>query len=195
MASKTLTILVAGHDDAGTRAIEDGLSDTGAFRVLPAGGLADLIPRAAALAPDAVVATLGTADRAAVDPLFRLARSGGCAVLLFAERAEPGLAAQAAEAGVAAFVVDGLRPDRVRSIVETALSRFAAFETLKRERDEARSQLAERKLIEKAKGLLMQQKSLTEEQAYTALRKAAMKQGRRIADIAQSVVTAAEIGI
>jgi response regulator NasT len=81
----------------------------------------------------------------------------------------------------------------VRPILETALARFAAFETLKRERDEARTQLADRKLIERAKGILMQQKSLTEEAAYNALRKAAMKQGRRIADIAQSVITAAQI--
>lgn len=193
MANKTLTILVAGPDAASTRPLVEGLSGAGDARVTAVAGFGDVIARAASVAPDAVVATLGTPDRATLDVLFRLARFGGCAVVLFADRAEPGVAAEAVDAGVASFVVDGLRPDRVRPIVETALSRFAAFETLKRERDEARSQLAERKLIEKAKGILMQHKSLNEEQAYTALRKAAMKQGRRIADIAQSIITAAQI--
>lgn len=195
MAMKPLTILVAGHDAPSARLAADGFAGAGDVRVVVVEGLEGLLPRVAALAPDAVVATLGTPDHAALEPLFRLARSGGCAVVLFADRAEPGVSALAVEAGVAAFVVDGLRPARVRPIVETALSRYAAFETLKRERDEARTQLAERKLIERAKGILMQQKSLTEEQAYAALRKAAMKQGRRIADIAQSVITAAEVGI
>ncbi|MBP2297156.1 ANTAR domain-containing response regulator [Azospirillum rugosum] len=193
MANKTLSILVAGPDAASTRPLLDGLSGTGDIRVTAVEGFADVTARAAALAPDAVVAALGGADRATLDSLFQLARSGGCAVVLFADRAEPGVTAAAVEAGVASFVVDGLRPDRVRPIVDTALSRFAAFETLKRERDEARTQLAERKLIERAKGILMQQKSLTEEQAYTALRKAAMRQGRRIADIAQSIITASQI--
>ncbi len=195
MATKTLTILVAGHDAPSARQVADGFAGAGDVRVVVVEGLEDLVSRVAALAPGAVVATLGTPDHSTLEPLFRLARSGGCAVVLFAERAEAGVSALAVEAGVAAFVVDGLRPDRVRPIVETALSRYAAFETLKRERDEARTQLAERKLIERAKGILMQQKSLTEEQAYAALRKAAMKQGRRIADIAQSVITAAEVGI
>lgn len=198
MASKPLTILVAGPDATATRAVEDGLAGAGgrdriADRIVVVHGFADLPARVAARAPDAVVAVLATSDPATLDGLFRLARSGACAVVLFADRAPPGAAAQAAEAGVAAFVLDGLHPARVRPILETALARYAAFETLKRERDEARTQLADRKLIERAKGILMQQKSQTEEAAYNALRKAAMKQGRRIADIAQSVITAAQI--
>lgn len=194
MANKPLTILVAGPDADATRPVEDGLAGArGADRIAVLHGVADLPARVAALAPDAVVAVLETSAPAALDGVFRLARSGACAVVLFADKAPSGAAAQAAEAGVAAFVIDGLHPARVRPILETALARFAAFETLKRERDEARTQLADRKLIERAKGILMQQKSLTEEAAYNALRKAAMKQGRRIADIAQSVITAAQI--
>ncbi|TWA63732.1 response regulator receiver and ANTAR domain protein [Azospirillum brasilense] len=198
MANKPLTILVAGPDAAATRPVEDGLAGAGGHdritdRITVLHGFADLPTRAAALAPDALVAVLETSDAAALDGVFRLARSGACAVVLFADTAPPGAAVRAAEAGVAAFVLDGLHPARVRPILETALARFAAFETLKRERDEARAQLAERKLIERAKGILMQRNSLTEEAAYNALRKAAMKQGRRVADIAQSVITAAQI--
>ncbi|CAO3455557.1 Response regulator NasT [Azospirillum argentinense] len=194
MANKPLTILVVGPDADATRPVETGLAAAaGRDRIALLHGVADLPARVAALAPDAVVAVLETSDAATLDGVFQLARSVACAVVLFADRAPPGAAARAAEAGVAAFVLDGLHPARVRPILETALARFAAFETLKRERDEARSQLADRKLIERAKGILMQQKSLTEEAAYTALRKAAMKQGRRVAEIAQSVITAAQI--
>ncbi|MFL7905465.1 ANTAR domain-containing response regulator [Azospirillum argentinense] len=194
MANNPLTILVVGPDADATRPVETGLAAAaGRDRIALLHGVADLPARVAALAPDAVVAVLETSDAATLDGVFQLARSAACAVVLFADRAPPGAAARAAEAGVAAFVLDGLHPARVRPILETALARFAAFETLKRERDEARSQLADRKLIERAKGILMQQKSLTEEAAYTALRKAAMKQGRRVAEIAQSVITAAQI--
>ncbi|QCO03671.1 ANTAR domain-containing response regulator [Azospirillum argentinense] len=194
MANKPLTILVAGPDADATRPVEDGLAGAGGRdRIALLHGFADLPARVTALAPDAVVAVLETSDAATLDNVFRLARSAACAVVLFADRVPPGAAARAAEAGVAAFVLDGLHPARVRPILETALARFAAFETLKRERDEARTQLADRKLIERAKGILMQQKSLTEEAAYNALRKAAMKQGRRVAEIAQSVITAAQI--
>ncbi len=125
---KTLSILLAGHDAISTRLVEEGLS-VGGVRVVTVNALSDLIGRVAAQAPDAVVATLGTPDRAMLDLLFRLARSGGCAVVLFADHADREAIADAAGAGVAAFVVGGLRRDRVRVIVETAVKRFAAFET------------------------------------------------------------------
>ncbi|MBP2316414.1 ANTAR domain-containing response regulator [Azospirillum soli] len=130
MTDKTLSILLAGHDTISTRLVEEGLS-TGGIRVATVNDLSELSDRVSAQAPDAVVATLGTPDRATLETLFRLARSGRCAVVLFADRADRGAIADAAEAGVAAFVVDGLCRDRVRVIVETAVKRFAAFETLK----------------------------------------------------------------
>jgi len=128
MTDKTLNILVIGHDEISLRLVEEGLSDSD-VRVTTVRALEDLIAGVAALSPDAVVATLGAPDCATLEMLFRLARTGTCAVVLFADRADRGAIAEAAEAGVAAFVVDGLRRDRVRVIVETAVSRFAAFET------------------------------------------------------------------
>jgi response regulator NasT len=92
---------------------------------------------------------------------------------------------------VSAYVVDGLRRERVRAIVETSVSRFRAFEKLRSELDETRRQLADRKLIDRAKGILMKQRGFTEEQAYEAMRKAAMDSNQRLADVAQGVITAA----
>ena len=87
----------------------------------------------------------------------------------------------------------GLRKERVRPIVEIAISRFAAFDRMRRERDAAVTQLAERKVIEKAKGLLMEKRQMSENEAYTALRQAAMRQNRRMVDIAGSIIIAFEM--
>jgi two-component system, response regulator / RNA-binding antiterminator len=92
---------------------------------------------------------------------------------------------------VSAYVVDGLRKERVRAIVEMSVSRFRAFEKLRVELDETRRQLADRKLIDRARGILMKERGIGEEAAYELLRKAAMDNNLRVADVAQSVITAA----
>jgi response regulator NasT len=99
----------------------------------------------------------------------------------------------AVEAGVSAYVVDGLRKERVKAIVEMAVSRFNAFDRLQRELVEARNELASRKIIERAKGILMKSRQLPEEEAYALLRQTAMNEKRKLVDIAQSVVTAASL--
>jgi two-component system, response regulator / RNA-binding antiterminator len=95
--------------------------------------------------------------------------------------------------GVSAYVVDGLSASRVRPVLDVAIARFKAFDGLRRERDSARSQLAERKLVDRAKGILMRAKSLSEEEAYDRMRRAAMNEQKKLSEIAQSIVTAAEM--
>lgn len=92
---------------------------------------------------------------------------------------------------MSAYVVDGLRKERVKPILDMAISRFNAFSRLAHELEEARSELEGRKLVDRAKGILMKSRGLSEADAYTLLRKTAMNQNRRIADIAQSLITAA----
>ncbi len=99
----------------------------------------------------------------------------------------------AVEAGVGAYIVDGLRKERVKSILDMAVSRFNAFTQLREELDHVKQELEERKVIERAKGILMKERSLSEEAAYNLLRKAAMNENRRLAEVAQSVVTAARL--
>jgi response regulator NasT len=114
---------------------------------------------------------------------------------MFVDQSDRTMIQAAIEAGVSAYVVDGLRKERIKPIVEMAVSRFEAFDRLRRERDTAQAKLADRKVIERAKGLLMKRKGLGEEEAYGLMRQAAMKQNRKIADIAQSVITAFELEI
>lgn len=92
---------------------------------------------------------------------------------------------------MSAYIVDGLRKERVKAILDMAVSRFNAYERLRRELDEAKDQLAERKVIERAKGILMKARSVTEDEAYALLRRTAMNENRRIAEVAHSVVMAA----
>ena len=104
----------------------------------------------------------------------------------------PGLRIEAAiDAGVSAYVVDGLKKERIKPILDTAIRRFRAFERLREELDQARSELSERKRIEKAKGILMRTRGLSEENAYALLRSTAMQKNKRIAEIAESLITAA----
>jgi response regulator NasT len=112
---------------------------------------------------------------------------------MFAERSDQETTENAIRAGVSAYVVDGLNPDRLKPLVEVAIARFREFQALRQELAETRSKLAERKVIEKAKGLLMQKKQLNEQEAYQALRKMAMDRNQRLGEVAQNVIDVMEL--
>jgi response regulator NasT len=114
-------------------------------------------------------------------------------IVLFAERSDDETIAAAMRAGVSAYVVDALNPKLLKSIMQVAIARFREFQALRRELEETRTKLAERKLIDKAKGLLMQHKSLSEQDAYQALRKLAMDRNQRIGDVARNVIAVMEL--
>lgn len=114
-------------------------------------------------------------------------------LVLFAADESSATIARAVQAGVSAYVLDGVEPQRVRSILEAAMARFRQFKALADELHRARSQLAERKLIERAKGIVMAQRALTEDQAYKLLRKTAMDRNKRMAEIAESIIAASEL--
>jgi response regulator NasT len=109
---------------------------------------------------------------------------------MFVDRSDTDMIKAAVEAGVGAYIVDGLKKERVKAILDMAVSRFNAFSELREELDRARLALSERKVIERAKGILMREKGLTEDAAYGLIRKAAMNESKRVAEIAQALVTA-----
>jgi response regulator NasT len=100
---------------------------------------------------------------------------------------------EATRAGVSAYVVDGLDPARVKSIIDVACARFEEFQRLRAALAEANLRLAERKVVERAKGVLMKARGLSEDEAYRALRRMAMDRNRRLAEVAQALVDAAEL--
>jgi response regulator NasT len=125
--------------------------------------------------------------------MFQLSRAVKRPIAMFVDRADTASIEAAVDAGVSAYIVDGLRKERVKPILQMAISRFNAFSRMARELEEARGELENRKLIERAKGILMKSRSLSEDEAYALLRKTAMNQNRKLADVAMSLVTAADL--
>jgi response regulator NasT len=139
------------------------------------------------------VTSLTAPDPAVVQQLEQLSRECPLPVVVFTERSDSAPLRAAVKAGVSAYVVDGLEAERVEPVLQTALARFREFQTLRQERDAAVTELAERKLVERAKGILMRRRNLPENVAYTALRKMAMDRGKRLAEVAESIVTAEDM--
>jgi response regulator NasT len=128
-----------------------------------------------------------------LEQMFQVSRVVQKPVAMFVDTADRGTIEAAIDAGVSAYVVDGLRKERVRSIVEMSVSRFRAFEKLRVELDDTKRQLADRKVIDRAKGILMKVKGLTEDEAYVLMRSTAMREKKKIGEIAQSILTASEL--
>lgn len=186
-------ILVIDENPDRAAIVERGLVESGYARVARIGTSHNLVERIQALAPDIIIIDLENPDRDTLEQMFQVSRAIARPIAMFVDQSDASMIHEAVAAGVSAYVVDGLRQDRIRPIVEMAISRFNVFDQLRRERDEAQAKLNERKLIERAKGILMKEKGLSEEDSYALLRKNAMKQNRKIYEIAQSVITAFQL--
>lgn len=195
MGTDGLDLAILVIDDNADRAaiLEQGLVEAGYTKVTTMRSLINLTQRVQALAPDVIIVDLANPDRDTLESMFQVSREVRRPIAMFVDQADRESIAKAIDAGVSAYVVDGLKKERVRPVVEMAVSRFNVFDKLRRERDEAVSQLADRKVIDRAKGMLMDKRGMSEREAYGALRQAAMRQNRRIAEIAQSVITAFEM--
>ncbi|MBO6719210.1 MAG: ANTAR domain-containing response regulator [Rhizobiaceae bacterium] len=193
MPPAPLSILVIDENHIRASIIEAGLREAGHDRVTVVHDVAGIAARVAAINPDVIVIDLENPNRDMLENMFQLSRAVRRPIAMFVDRSDQSAIEAAIDAGVSAYVVDGLRQERVKPILDMAVSRFNAFSRLTRELEEARSELEGRKVIDRAKGILMAQRGLTEEAAYALLRKTAMNQNRRIADVAQSLVTAADL--
>ncbi|WP_421951509.1 ANTAR domain-containing response regulator [Pelagibacterium sp.] len=187
----TLSILVVDDNRIRASIIEDGLREAGHGPVHVITEINEVASRIGEIAPDVVIIDLENPNRDMLEHFFALSRVLQRPIAMFVDRADPGSIEAAVEAGVSAYVVDGLKKERVKPILDMAISRFNAFSRLRGELAAARFELEDRKTVEKAKGILMRTRGLSEEQAYALLRKTAMNQNRKIAEIAQSLITAA----
>ncbi len=114
-------------------------------------------------------------------------------IAMFVDSSDDAMIGAAIDAGVSAYVVDGLRKERVKPILDLAIRRFNAFARMQAELVEARGALAERKTIDRAKAILMQSRAMAEPDAYALLRTTAMNQGRKIIDVAEALITASDL--
>lgn len=193
MANLDLSILIIDENRIRASIIEEGLREAGYGRVAVIHDVNEVGRTISQSSPDVIFIDLENPKRDTLEHFFSLSRAIQRPIAMFVDRSDGAMIEKAVEAGVSAYVVDGLKKERVKPILDMAISRFNAFSRLTRELEEARSALEERKIIDQAKGILMKTKGLGEPEAYALLRKTAMNQNRRLVDIAQSLITAANL--
>jgi len=191
MNSKSLAILVIDENRIRAAIIEAGLREAGHERVTVSYDVTGIARRIAEFEPDVIFIDLENPNRDMLENMFQLSRAVKRPIAMFVDRSDQAAIEAAVDAGVSAYVVDGLKRERVKPILDMAISRFNAFSRMTRELEEARSELENRKLIDRAKGILMATRGLSEADAYALLRKTAMNQNRKISEIAESLITAA----
>jgi two-component system, response regulator / RNA-binding antiterminator len=188
-----LRVLIVDQNVTRAGILESGLREAGYVNVVILRDMQNLLRRIVDIDPDVVLIDLENPNRDVLEQVFQVSRCVRRPIAMFVDCSEAEMIAAAVDAGIASYVVDGLKKERVRAVLDTAISRFNAFNKLREELDQAREALRERKIVERAKGIIMKRHGLSEEAAYALLRKAAMNENRRIHEVAQSVVTAAEL--
>jgi response regulator NasT len=189
--STDLTILVIDENAIRASIIEEGLNEAGHLNVRVIHEMQGVARLIETMDPDVIIIDIENPNRDMMEHMFQLTRMISRPIAMFVDRSDTAAIEAAVDAGVSAYVVDGLKKERIKPILDMAVSRFNAFSRLQRELFEARNALEERKVIERAKGILMKMRGLSEEQAFALLRQTAMNEKKKLADIAQSVVTAA----
>ena len=186
---------IAIVDESATRAsiIEDGLSQLSDASIHTLTKREGLLARIAEIDPDVVLMDLGNPSRDVLEEYFAVSRALSRPIAMFVDESDDDAIAASIDAGVSAYVVDGLASNRIRSLLDLAVRRFNAFSRLQTELAEAQGQLAARHAIDRAKRILMDGKGVSEPEAYAELRRKAMSSNRRIAEIAEAVVTAHDL--
>ncbi len=191
--AKTLTIVVVENDKSRAMAIVDGLRETGGHEIHVLAEQSGLARSIANLAPDVVLIDVANPSRDSIEELALASGPLERPVAFFVDHSDTNMTKTAIEAGVSAYVVDGLQNDRIKPVLDAAIARFQLFQRMRIELETTKQALEERKVIDRAKGLLMKARGISEEDAYALLRKTAMDQGKRVADIAIALVTAADL--
>lgn len=188
-----MRILVVDDSEDRGRAVMEGLAGTDCTVVGPArtsAALRDMLKREDI---DVVIASMSSPDRDTLESLRDSSIKTPRAIVMFVDEEGADMASEAVQAGVSAYVVDGFSTKRVRPVLEVAIARFLKFESLRQELVESKAALADRKVVERAKGILMQQRGLSEPDAYALLRKTAMAQNQKIIDVAKSILSVADL--
>ncbi|MEL6801774.1 MAG: ANTAR domain-containing protein [Pseudomonadota bacterium] len=188
-----LSIIVVEQDRDRALMIVDSLKAAGDNDIHVISEVSSLPRRISQLQPDVVLVDLSSPTRDMIEELTIAVSPLDRPVAIFADQSDAALTKAAIEAGVSAYVVDNLRPERLTPVIEAAIARFNMFRRMRDELTETKRALEERKVIDRAKGLLMKARGIDEDAAYAILRKAAMDQGKKISDVASALVTAADL--
>jgi response regulator NasT len=173
--------------------LQEGLREAGFAGVTHISEMHNLLARIYALDPDVILIDLENPSRDVLEQMFQVSRAVRRPIAMFVDQSDAASIQASVDAGVSAYIVDGLKKERVKPILDLCIFRFNAFSKLQDELERTKSALEDRKIIDRAKGILMKLKGLNEEEAYVLLRSTAMREKKKIAEIAQSIVTASEL--
>ena len=192
-ADRATRIVIIDPSPVRRAILEEGLAAAGYRDIVHLDGIERVMERIVALDPDVIVIDLESPTRDVLEQMFQVSRAVPRPVAMFVDRSDTAMIQAAMDAGVSAYVVDGLRKERVKPILDMCISRFNVFSRMRDELAQARSQLEERRTIDRAKTLLMRAKGISEDEAYGLLRRTAMNEQKRVADVAQAITMAAEL--
>ncbi len=190
---RMLRVLVVDESPERADVLRDGLARAGCEVAASLTSPLELLQAIALARPDVIIIDTESPSRDVLEHLVVVSRDEPRPIVMFARDADAAVIREAMRAGVSAYVVDGLDPGRVKSIIDVACARFDEFQKLRAALAAANLKLAERKVVERAKGVLMKARGLSEDEAYRALRRLAMDRNRRLADVAQALIDASEL--
>ena len=188
MSESRLKIMLVDQDAGRGAILRQALTDAGHEVIARIAPDRKLLREVQSCQPDIVIVDMEAPGRDTLEQMREITRDQPKPIILFSNKRDGEYIRLAVQAGVSAYVVDGLSRERIMPIVEVAMARFREFEALRHELHETKSQLADRKVIDKAKGVLMQRKGLNEEDAYKLLRKAAMDRNLKVAEVARTLL-------
>lgn len=189
--NRHLNILVIESDKTRARTVAEALASDGTCRVVILADTSSLSRRIAEMDPDVVLIDVADPSRDVIEDMAVATSPKERAVALFAPGGDTEFMRAAIEAGVSAYVAEDIRPEVLRPVIDLAIAQFGTVRRLRLELETTRRALEERKLIDRAKGILMRARGLSEDEAYALLRKTAMDQKKKMAEVAGALVTAA----
>ncbi|WP_369723606.1 MULTISPECIES: ANTAR domain-containing response regulator [unclassified Bradyrhizobium] len=192
-AEQSPKIVIVDESPIRAAILEEGLREAGFTQIVHISEMQSLLARIYAVDPDIILIDLENPSRDVLEAMFQVSRAVRRPIAMFVDQSDSSSIQASVEAGVSAYIVDGLKKERIKPILDLCVSRFNAFAKLQEELERTKSQLEDRKVIEKAKGILMKVKGLTEDEAYVLLRSTAMREKKKIGEIAQSIITASEM--
>jgi response regulator NasT len=193
MPDKSPKIVIVDESPIRAAILEEGLREAGYGDVHHIREMQNLLARVYQLDPDVILIDLENPSRDVLEQMFQVSRAVRRPVAMFVDQSDAESARASVDAGVSSYIVDGLKKERIKPILDLCISRFNVFSKLQDELERTKSALEERKIIDRAKGIVMKLKGLTEDEAYVLLRSTAMREKKKIGEIAQSIITAAEL--
>lgn len=190
--SPPLIVLLIDSDAERARIVEAGLRGAAITKLASSDG-GNLLASISDIQPDVIIMDCDSPDRDTIENLRLVAKENPKPIVMFVEDGDGGLAKEAVRAGVSAYIVDGLTSSRIQPVIEVAIERFKMFDCLQRELEKSKEDLEARKVIERAKGILMDKRNIPESEAFASMRNLAMQEGITIKQVADKILSVAAL--